>query len=141
MRYFPHFEQSRCWTNLTQMRCAFEEARYTTEVSRLRLPAVGVALIQWTGRWTQEHFFSRWSLTHTHWVAVHNGWVFDHQVGTWQTFSEWNSDTAPVYLAEIPQASGWSVKYGVEVKANSHWLESSFCSTASLFTPARNLVS
>jgi hypothetical protein len=49
MRYFAHFEQSQCWTNLTHMRRAFEQAGYNTEVSRLEMPVVGVALIQWTG--------------------------------------------------------------------------------------------
>lgn len=141
MRYFPHFEQSRCWTNLTHMRDAFEAAGYIADVSRLQLPTFGVALIQWTGRWTQKDFFSRWSLVHTHWIAVNNGRVFDDAVGAWQTFSQWINDTAPEYLAEIPQASGWSVKYGVEVRSNSLWFESAFCSTSSLFNPARNLVS
>ena len=141
MRYFAHFEQSQCWTNLTQMRSAFEEAGYVTEVSRMKLPAVGVALIQWTGPWTEKHFFSRWSLVHTHWIAVNNGRVFDHTVGAWQTLSQWISDTASGFLDEIPQASGWSVKYGVEVRSNSRWFESSCCSSASLFNPARNLAS
>lgn len=141
MRYFPHFQQSRCWTNLTHMRNAFEEAGYVTEVSRLQLPAFGVALIQWTGQWTQKHFFSRWSLVHTHWIAVNNGRVFDYSVGAWQTFPQWISDTASGYLAKIPQASGWSVKYGVEVKSSSCWFESSLCSSISLSTSVRNLVS
>ena len=141
MRYFAHFEQSQCWTNLTHMRRAFEQAGYHTEVFRLEMPVVGVALIQWTGPWTQKHFFSRWSLVHTHWVAISGDWVFDHTVGEWQSLLRWSRETAPEFLAEIPQASGWSVKYGLEVKSSSNWLESTPCPIGSLSCPARSLSS
>jgi hypothetical protein len=118
MRYFQHFEHSQ-WTNLTQMRRAFDEAGFAHEVYRRELPSHGVALIQWLGPWTQKDFFSRWSLPHTHWVAIDGRWVFDHTAGEWQTLSEWKRETTPAFLAEIPHACGWAVKYGVEV-AKSH---------------------
>ncbi len=114
MRYFLHFEHSQ-WTNLTQMRYAFEQTGYETTILRKALPTRGVALIQWLGPWTRKHFFSRWSLIHTHWIAKERDWVFDYTVKKWQSLTEWQQDTACIYLADIPRAYGWAVKYGVEV--------------------------
>jgi hypothetical protein len=118
MRYFLHFERCQ-WTNLTQMRHAFSEAGYVTNVRKCELPVRGVALMQWLGPWTKKKFFSHWSLIHTHWIAVHNGWVFDHTAGQWQSFREWQRQTATKYISEIPQATGWAVKYGVDVSQSS----------------------
>jgi len=114
MGHFLHFEHSR-WTNLTQMLWAFAAADYLTKVQKCILPARGVALVQWLGPWTQKDFFSRWSLPHTHWVAVEGNWIFDHTVGIWQTFTEWKHKTAPQFILEIPKATGWAVKYGLNV--------------------------
>ena len=120
MQYFLHFEHFQ-GTNLTQMRAAFKEAGYHTDVKREIFPEHGVALIQLLGPWTQKHFFSRWSLTQTHWVAVHQGWIFDHIAATWMTKPEWNQDVARELVADVPHATGWAVKYGVEVNQfNSH---------------------
>jgi len=121
MCYFPHFEYSR-WTNLTQMRRAFDEAGYSVKVRRCELPTHGVALIQWLGPWTKRDFFSRWSLIHTHWVAVSENYVFDHTECKWQTLEEWSGQVAPRFIENIPQAHGWAVKYGVETtKPSSSW--------------------
>jgi hypothetical protein len=114
MAHFLHFEHSR-WTNLTQMRRAFEDAGYVTMVRKRALPGRGVALVQWLGPWTERDFFSRWSLVHTHWVAVQGGWIFDHTVGAWETLLGWRERVAPEFIAEIPGATGWAVKYGVEI--------------------------
>jgi hypothetical protein len=115
MRYFPHFEHAR-WTNLTQMLRAIECADYDVEVRRRSFPSRGLALIQWLGPWTDEDFFSRWSLPHTHWVAVEGRWVFDHTAGKWQDLRDWAGGVAKGFVSEIPRATGWAVKYGVEVK-------------------------
>lgn len=114
MRFFQHFEHSP-WTNLTQMRRAFAEAGYEHEVHRREMPQHGVALIQWLGSWTRADFFSRWSLPYTHWVAVEGDWVFDYTVAEWQTVADWQHRTVPSFLAKIPHACGWAVKYGIEV--------------------------
>lgn len=124
MRYFAHFEHSP-WTTLTHMRRAFTDAGWQIEVQRQALPVRGVVLIQWLGPWTKTNFFSRWSLPHTHWIAVNRGWVFDHTVGEWQTLKQWQRDTAAAFISEIPQARGWAVKYGVEaISCQTAWLGS-----------------
>ena len=113
--YFPQFEHSN-WTNLTQMLRAVEFADYDAEIRRRAFPARGLALIQWLGPWTERDFFSRWSLPHTHWVAVEGPWVFDHTAKKWQGLREWAGTVAKEFVSEIPRATGWAVKYGVEVK-------------------------
>lgn len=132
MQYFEHFEHSS-WTNLTQMRRAFDQAGYAVTVHKRQLPPRGVALVQWLGPWTESHFFSRWSLRHTHWVAVDRDWIFDYGVGDWQPLPVWEKETAAAYLANIPEAGGWAVKYGVEViSSQTAWLgsnDSMICSS------------
>lgn len=124
MRYFEHYEWAR-WTNLTHMKRAFSSAGYSITVQRCAMPKKGVALVQWLGPWTKTDFFSRWSLKHTHWIAIDGKWVFDHTVGEWQTLDEWDRRTATAFIAEIPQAGGWAVKYGVDViESNSDWFGS-----------------
>lgn len=114
MQYFPHFPE-RCWTNLTQMVRAFGDAGYTTRVEKCAAPSRGVALVQWLGPWTEKQFFSRWSLFHTHWVGIHDDWIFDHNDCRWQTLTEWSVGTGARLIAEVPRATGWRIKYGVEV--------------------------
>lgn len=124
MRHFAHFEHSP-WTNLSQMKSAFAASGHAFEVRRRTFPRRGVALIQWLGPWTEPEFFSRWSLLHTHWIAVDGSLVFDHTVGTWQPLSEWSETSATEFIADIPRAHGWAVKYGIEVVSeNSACLES-----------------
>ena len=113
MRFFRHFEE-RHFTNLTQMKSAFALAGATVEVLKCRWPAHGVALIQWLGPWTEKQFFARWTLPHTHWVAVDGDWIFDHSERRWMPKQEWDETVAPLYLEEIPRATGWAVKYGVQ---------------------------
>jgi hypothetical protein len=115
MRYFPHFEHAR-WTNLTQMLRALGAAEYDAEVRRRAFPSRGLALIQWLGPWTEGDFFSRWSLPHTHWVAVEGQWIFDHTAEEWQDLRQWGGNVARKVVSEIPRATGWAVKYGVEVR-------------------------
>lgn len=114
MQYFPQFPEQR-WTNLTQMLRAFAVAGYVTRVEKCAAPSRGVALVQWLGPWTHKQFFSRWSLVHTHWIAVEGDLIFDHNANCWQTFAEWSASTAADLIAEVPRAMGWRIKYGVEV--------------------------
>ena len=115
MQYFPHFPQ-RQWTNLTQMLHAFTASGYATSVHKCAAPSRGVALIQWLGPWTEKHFYSRWSLVHTHWIGVEGDRVFDHNDCRWQTLGEWTTGTAAGLIAEVRRATGWRIKYGVEVR-------------------------
>jgi hypothetical protein len=115
MRYFPHFEHAN-WTNLTQMVRALESADYEAEVRRRAFPSRGLALIQWLGPWTEGDFFSRWSLPYTHWVAVEDQWVFDHTAEKWHGLRDWAGSVAKGFVSEIPRATGWAVKYGIEVR-------------------------
>jgi hypothetical protein len=126
MQYFPHFE-TKPWTNLTQMRGAFQAAGIDTVVCRRAWPTVGVVLIQWLGPWTKHHFFSRWSLVHTHWIAVERDYVFDHTEEQWMPREEWARAVVPLFLKEIPQATGWDIKYGVESN-NKNWRSSTISS-------------
>lgn len=114
MHYFPHFPDRR-WTNLTQMLSACAVAGYATGVEKCAPPSRGVALVQWLGPWTEKQFFSRWSLVHTHWVGVDGNWIFDHNACCWQTLGEWSAGTAAELIAQVPRATGWRIKYGVEV--------------------------
>ena len=114
MQYFPQFPECR-WTNLTQMLRAFAEAGYATQVQKCAAPSRGVALVQWLGPWTEKQFFSRWSLIHTHWIGVESDRVFDHNACCWQTLGEWAAGTAAGLIAEVRRATGWRIKYGVEV--------------------------
>ena len=116
--YFPHFEHSN-WTNLTQMLGALDSARCDRQVRRRELPSRGLALIQWLGPWTEKDFFSRWSLPHTHWIAVDGAWVFEHTAERWQKLTDWASLVANKYVSKIPRATGWAVKYGIEVKTEN----------------------
>lgn len=114
MCYFAHFEHSP-WTNLTQMKSAFIKAGYSIEVQRRMFPKTGVALVQWLGPWTEDNFFSPWSLAHTHWIAVDDNWVFDHTVKEWKKLQDWENQVATEFVEETPKAYGWAVKYGIDV--------------------------
>lgn len=114
MQYFPHFPE-RQWTNATQMLRALSAAGYRTRIEKCATPSHGVALVQWLGPWTAKDFFSRWSLIHTHWVGVDGEWIFDHNACGWQTVAEWVTFTAAEIIREIPSATGWRIKYGIEV--------------------------
>jgi len=126
MRYLPHFEdETKRFTNLTAMKAALNAADVLYEVKRSEFPSRGMALIQWTGPWTQKHFFSRWSLRYTHWIAVDGDMIYDIHNGFWQHQDEWAREVVPTYLAALPQAADWAVKYGIELlKSNSNWQES-----------------
>ena len=126
MRYLPHFEdESKRYTTLTSMKAALRAASVIFEVKKHQSPVHGMALIQWTGPWTQKHFFSRWSLRYTHWIAIDGEMIYDDYNGIWQPRDEWAKNVVPAYLCEIPQAASWAVKYGIEVeKSNSIWQES-----------------
>ena len=122
--YFPHFEYSN-WTNLTQMLRAVKMAGFNAEVHRRGLPAHGLALIQWLGPWTERDFFSPWSLSFTHWVTVVGPWMFDYTAKGWQRLDEWSKDLARQYISHVPRATGWAVKYGIEVRKkteSARWL-------------------
>ena len=121
MQYFPQFPACR-WTNLTQMLRSFAGAGYGTRVRKCELPRHGVALVQLMGPWTAKDFFSRWSLVHTHWVGVVGEWIFDHNACCWQTLAEWSEKTAVELIAEVPRATGWRVKYGVEVTTGTEFV-------------------
>lgn len=129
MQFFTHFEEKR-WTNLTQMRAAFARAGFETCIRRQSWPERGVALIQWLGPWTNREFFSRWSLLHTHWLAVDGDWVFDHTERRWMPKQEWADEVAPLFLREIRHATGWALKYGV-VSNNSNWPKSGSATASS----------
>jgi len=139
MQYFAHFDHSP-WTTLTQMRRAFLAAGQAIEVYRCRMPTRGVVLVQWLGPWTQKDLFSRWSLVHTHWIAVEDEWIFDCTAGEWQTRFEWQRRTASAFLSDIPHACGWAVKYGIEViTSHSNWLGSETGASDSVCGEASNL--
>jgi len=118
MRYFAHFEHSP-WTNLSQMKAALLASGCIFEVHQRAFPRSGVALVQWLGPWTKPYFFSRWSLLHTHWIAVDGMWVFDHTIEKWQTVSQWSRTTAADFIAQIPSAHGWAIKYGIDVVSDN----------------------
>lgn len=136
MRWFPEFmEPERRYTNLTAMRKALYAMGNSPKVLRQEFPAHGVALIQWLGPWTKNNFFSRWSLRHSHWIAVSGQFVFDYIDATWRTIASWEQNVVPMYLNQIPQAAGWDIKFGIEVeKSNSLWQGSFF---SGLFFPDR----
>ena len=113
--YFPHFEHSN-WTNLTQMLGALDGAGYDAELRRREFPSRGLALIQWLGPWTEKGFFSRWALPYTHWIAVDGPWLFDYTAEKWQSLTDWAALVAKEFVSEVPRATGWAVKYGIEVK-------------------------
>jgi|GEM_PF-1608872 len=130
MRLLPHFEdENRRYTNLTAMKAALSAASVSFEVKRIVFPSTGLALIQWTGPWTDKHFFSRWSLCHTHWVAVDGDMIYDIFNGIWQTKEDWARCVVPIYLKDLPQAAGWQIKYGLEVSRCSSELQDSFLNT------------
>jgi len=114
MCHFAHFEHSR-WTNLTQMRHALCKTGHRISVLKGVLPTRGVALIQWLGPWTKDNRYSRWSLPHTHWIAIQGQWVFDHTVGDWEPLGRWQYDTVRDFISQIPHAYGWAVRHGIEV--------------------------
>lgn len=111
--HFEHFE-TKPWVNLTQMRKAFIKEGGGVTLKKRCLPQRGVALIQWLGPWTAKDFYSRWSLIHSHWIAVNGDWIFDYTVGDWLTLKDWSTQVAPTFVAEIPRATGWEPKYALE---------------------------
>lgn len=113
MRYFDHFEEQP-WTNLTQMRQAYAQTGVSIRTLKREWPEYGVALIQWLGPWTEKNFFARWTLPHTHWVAVDGEWVFDYSAPQWMRKQEWAAEIAPYYWRDIPRSTGWAVKYGIQ---------------------------
>lgn len=126
MRYLPHFEdENKRYTTLTKMKAALVAASIPFEVRKKTYPSRGLALVQWTGPWTEKHFFSKWSLRYTHWIAVDGPMIYDIHCRCWLPIEAWESDVVPTYLKELPQAAGWAIKYGVETgNSSSNWQES-----------------
>jgi hypothetical protein len=123
MKWFPQFDEpDRRFTNLTSMKRALSCMEIEHRVLRREFPRHGVALIQWLGPWTSKDFFSRWSLQHSHWIAVSGRFVFDYIDETWRTLADWEHYVAPHYIDQLPQAAGWEIKFGVEIgRSNSPW--------------------
>jgi len=138
LQYFTHFKDHQS-TNLTEMARALRTAGYQTEVKKQAFPQHGLALIQFLGPWTERHFFSRWSLIYTHWIAIDGEWVFDHTAGKWMAVNEWTYRIAPAFVAETSRATGWAVKFGMEVsQLNSPCLETSPGAWSSSLMPYAN---
>lgn len=138
MQYFPHFKDRQS-TNLTQMGYALRAAGYQTETKKQMFPKHGVALIQFLGPWTDKHFFSRWSLIHTHWIAIDGEWVFDHTERNWMATKDWAYNVAPAFIAETSRATGWAVKFGIEVsQENSRCFENRAGTWGSSLIPYAN---
>jgi hypothetical protein len=136
MQFFPHFadEQMR-WTNSLQMRRALASAGIQAGATERSMPKSGVALIQWTGPWSDRSRFNRGSLRYTHWIAVDEDHVFDPNAGEWMSSAEWATNFAPSCVDEIPGANGWGVKYGFATTSSHTICPSTSAGTRVCFSP------
>lgn len=130
MCYFPHFlNPNSRFTNLSSMKRALKSCGEKPRQLRQEFPTHGVALIQWLGPWTDFNLFSKWSLSYSHWIAISRDHVFDYFDDIWRPMDEWVDLVVPEYLREIPGATGWTVKFGLEVEKGSCSWQTSFFST------------
>lgn len=119
LTHFPGFVDRR-WCNFSQMKQALRSCGVSFTVVRAALPKCGLALVQWLGPWVTTDFGGRKSLKYTHWIAVEGNWVFDHTESRWMPINAWQEEVAAVFLQDIPRATGWAVRVGIEVtKSNS----------------------
>lgn len=118
MRYFSDFLE-KPWCNFTQMKRALRSYGVRYESLRGRLPSVGLALVQWLGPWTARDFFGRNSLSYTHWIAVDDSLIFDHTVEQWLPIDVWERDVAADFVQQTPGATGWDIKFGIELKKSN----------------------
>lgn len=139
LQYFPNFIDRR-WCNFTQMKQALRTRGVPFTIVRSGLPNRGLALVQWLGPWVGLDFGGRKSLKYTHWIGVEGGRVFDHTEGEWMPLAVWKHQVARAFLQDIPGATGWAVRVGIEVmKSNSRFPSGANCLASASRASADNL--
>jgi hypothetical protein len=78
-----------------------------------KLPDRGLAMIQWTGPWTQPNVPPRVACMYRHWIAVQDGLIWDANIEDWVTPEVWE-----LFLPQLipDKADGWRVARGYEVR-------------------------
>jgi len=118
---FENYEEKK-YTNFTDMKRVFKKYGVEIQTTKAQIPKSGVALIQWTGPWIENDFMGRRSSRYTHWIAVEDKMCFDLNADEWLTLKEWETTVAAEFIKEIPEATGWNVKYGIQLlKLRESW--------------------
>lgn len=121
MRFFPRFP-IQGYTTLKDIRRACKMYGVENKVLHGELPHRGLALVQWLGPWMKNDFHGKRSAKHTHWIAIDGDRCFDFNDSRWMDLDDWKSFFAVEFLEEIPGATGWTIKYGVEIyNPSANW--------------------
>lgn len=139
LRHFPGFVERR-WCNFTQMKQALRSCGVSFTTVRSKLPQSGLALVQWVGPWVYGDFGGRRSSKYTHWIGVDQKQIFDHTEAKWMPIAIWEEQVAAAFLQEISGATGWTVKFGIELmKSNNKFPSGANCFVSSSRATADNL--
>lgn len=139
LQYFPDFLDRR-WCNFTHMKAALRSRGAPFAIVRSGMPQRGLALVQWLGPWIGSDFGGRKSLKYTHWIGVEGGRIFDHTEEEWMPLAVWKHKVARSFLQDIPGATGWAVRVGIEVmKSNNRFPSGAGCRASDSRMSADNL--
>ena len=104
---------TRGWVNMPDMERALGLCEARFQIIGRRLPADGLAILQWLGPWTQPNVPPRVACMHRHWIAVRGILIWDANLQGWMPRAKWE-EFVPDLLP--PRATGWEVARGYEVQ-------------------------
>jgi hypothetical protein len=113
MQFFPHFPD-RTFTASRDMLNALQGIGLH-HIRSKAIPSFGLAQIHFTGAWSHHRGAGRWAATKSHWIASHQGWVYDVLNRDWMRDGQWCSQTLPRLLAAHPRSTGFSVLNAFEL--------------------------
>ncbi|MFO1486405.1 MAG: hypothetical protein U1F71_23785 [Verrucomicrobiaceae bacterium] len=93
------------WMNRRDMEASLRALGLEFTKRAETLPRFGISMIQWQGPWSR-HAYRGSDLTHTHWIAVAENYVFDVIWGSWLPKSVWQ-DVVMEDLLRHKGAYGW----------------------------------
>lgn len=112
IRFFPHFPDSP-HTSIPEMRRALQECGVEYQAAD-DWPELGLALIQFTGAWTERRSFHA-AAQNRHWIAVRKGRVYDVNAHAWLARDQWKKEVMPLLVAARPATTGWRLAKSYEV--------------------------
>tara|TARA_R110002049_G_scaffold284015_1_gene464538 strand:+ start:814 stop:1350 length:537 start_codon:yes stop_codon:yes gene_type:complete len=100
------------WMNRRNMESTLRELGLPFTKHGETLPGLGIAMIQWQGPWSKNAYRGS-ELSHTHWIAVAENYVFDVMWGRWLPKSVWQEVIVDDLLRQ-KGAHGWKPLTGYE---------------------------
>lgn len=111
--FFPEVSE-KPWINRKTMERALRTIGYDYVRSPAQWPSIGLCLLHFTGPWTRRGYPAA-VLQNTHWIAVHEEYVFDVNWNGWLPRQNWEEVVLEELLTRRLMADGWVVMTSYEI--------------------------